>query len=337
MYKYLREDIKKLKPYVVNEEEYKIKLDANEGINWLDGNNRYPDDTCCGLREKLAEKLDKDPDELLFGNGSSELIELVMKAYLEYGERVVSISPAFSMYKLYTIINKGVYDEYPLDNMQDLNVEGFIDFIKLKKPKIIILCNPNNPTGSIISQEDILRIVEACDSMVIVDEAYIEFSDLQIQDATREFKNLIVLRTFSKAYGLAGIRLGYMIGHKKVIQYINRVRSPYNINSISQSIALKALDNSKIIGENIASIKSERERVGQELEGLGFNTYPSQANFIFFKGFKSLAADLAKKKILIRDYSGDLQGYFRLTIGTVDENNKVLKAIKEVEDEKGYN
>lgn len=337
MLKYLREDIKKLKSYQVNEQEYEVKLDANEGIDWLDGKNRYPDDTCSELRDRLAKKLNKNPDEILFGNGSSELIELVMKAYLEYGEKVVAVSPAFSMYKLYTIVNKGVYEEYPLDNFADLNIEGFIEFIKVEKPKIVILCNPNNPTGSILSRDDILRIIKACDCMVVLDEAYIEFSDLEIQDDTRYFKNLIVLRTFSKAYSLAGIRLGYMIAHGEIIDYINRVRAPYNINTMTQDIALKALENEDVIKDNIEMVKGERKRVEKALSDLGFKAYTSQSNFIFFKGYDNLASDLSKKKILIRDYGGDLQGYFRLTIGSPGENSKVLEAIKEVLNEKGNN
>lgn len=337
MLKYLREDIKKLKSYEVNEQEYEVKLDANEGIDWLDGKSRYPDDTCSELRDRLAKKLNKNPNEILFGNGSSELIELVMKAYLEYGEKVVAVSPAFSMYKLYTIVNKGVYEEYPLDNFADLNIEGFIEFIKVEKPKIVILCNPNNPTGSILNRDDILRIVKACDCMVILDEAYIEFSDLEIQDDTRDFKNLIVLRTFSKAYSLAGIRLGYMIAHGEIIEYINRVRAPYNINTMTQDIALKAFENEDVIKENIEMVKGERKRVEKALSDLGFKAYPSQSNFIFFKGCDNLASDLSKKKILIRDYGGDLQGYFRLTIGSPGENSKVLEAIKEVLNEKGNN
>lgn len=253
-----------------------------------------------------------------------------MKAYLESGERVVSFSPTFSMYKLYTIINKGIYEEYPLEDMNKLNVQGFIDFIKLKKPKVVIICNPNNPTGSTISREDVIRIVEASDCMVILDEAYIEFSDMETQDNTREYKNLIVLRTFSKAYALAGIRLGYMIADSETIDFINRVRAPYNINSISQSIGLKVFGYEDIIKDNISLIKSERERVCKRLEGLGFNPITSQTNFIFFKGKEGLSNELAKKGIIIRDFAGDLQGYYRLTIGKAEENDMVLKAIEEV-------
>ena len=166
--------------------------------------------------------------------------------------------------------------------------------------------------------------------MVILDEAYIEFSDMEIQDDTREYKNLIVLRTFSKAYALAGIRLGYMIGHSEIIDYINRVRSPYNINSYSQSLGIKALENEDLILKSIEITKLERARVQAELENLGLKVYPSSANFIFFKGCKNLYLDLVNKKVLIRNFAGDLEGYYRITIGRWPENNLALEAIKEV-------
>lgn len=334
MLKYLREDIKNFKAYDVIDLEYQVKLDANEGIEWIEGKNRYPADGSSKLREKLAVKLGLNSDELLIGNGSSELIELVMKAYLEAGELVITISPTFSMYKIYTIIQRGIYDEYPLDNMKTLNVDGFIEFVNRKKPKIVIIGNPNNPTGSMISKEDILKITKACDCMVVLDEAYIEFADYDTRQEVREYKNLVVLRTFSKAYGLAGIRLGYMIGDQEIIGYINRVRAPYNVNSLTQEIGLSALDKSEIIYNNIKLVKSERASVRKRLEDLGYNPFPSQANFLFFKGQEGLYEAMARKGVLIRAYGGDLQGYYRLTIGTPEDNDIALNTMEEVKNEK---
>jgi histidinol-phosphate aminotransferase len=333
MYKYLREEIKCFKPYQVNDVEHSYKLDANEGIAWLEDLNLYPNDRCDDVREKLSKLLNKTSEELLIGNGSSELIDYVMKAYLEFDEVVVSISPSFAMYKIYTIINKGKYEDYPLENMEYLNVEGFIQFIKDKKAKLIFLSNPNNPTGSIIPKEDIRKIVSSVDGMVILDEAYIEFTDYPLEDWTREFKNLIVLRTFSKAIALAGIRLGYMIAHKEVIDYINRVRAPYNVNSLTQKMAIKALENLDTIYANIKSIKSERARVREQLDKMGYRTFPSWTNFIFFYGGEGLAKALLKKGVLIRDFGGDLEGYYRVTIGTPKENNGFLQSIQEVKNE----
>jgi len=334
MYKYLREDIKKMEAYKVKESNYKVKLDANEGIQWLKGYNRYPVDRSDKLRNKLASDLNKSPDEILIGNGSSELIELVMKAYLEAGEKVVSISPTFSMYKIFTIIHKGVYKDYPLTNMKDLNLEGFLGFVKEEKPKIVILSNPNNPTGTMIPYEDIVEIVKSIDGMVILDEAYIDFADTPPKDDTNDYKNLIILRTFSKAMSLAGIRVGYMIAQEEIIEYINRVRSPYNVNSLTQDMALVALESKEIFKNNIEEIKTERERIRLELVKKGFSPLPSQGNFLFFQASKDFGSKLEEKGILIRGYENNLEGFFRLTIGEKEENQQVLKAIEEVQNER---
>lgn len=330
MEKYLREEIKKLQAYEVIERDFRLKLDANEGIEWMEGLNRYPNDKSDILRGMLAEKLDKDPNEILLGNGSSELIELVMKAYLEAGETVVSFSPCFSMYEIFTIIHKGKYDCYPLENMEKLNIDGFIDFVKEKKAKIVIISNPNNPTGSLIPKEDILKIVESVDAMVILDEAYIEFSDYPQGDQTREFENLIVLRTFSKARGLAGIRLGYMIANKKTIGYINRIRSPYNVNILTQEMGIKALEDDSLTEKNIKLIKDEREKMKEFLREKGIKPLDSQANFLFFPASEELFEALDREDILIRKFGGELEGYYRLTISSLEENDIVKSVIEEV-------
>ncbi|MFA5577193.1 MAG: histidinol-phosphate transaminase [Tissierellaceae bacterium] len=335
MYKYLRDDIKSLQPYTVNDVEYDIKLDANEGIDWLVNLNRYPDDSSKKLREKLAQTLGKDSDELVIGNGSSELIAYSMNAYLDVGEVVVSISPSFSMYEIYTIINKGSYEKYPLTNMSELDIEGFIEFARKKKAKLVVLSNPNNPTGSVISREDIRKIVGSLDAMVILDEAYIEFSDLGMEDDTREFENLIVLRTFSKAMGLAGLRLGYMIAHKDTIECINRIRSPYNVNTLSQNTGIKALESMDLIRGNIELIRSERARMKLYLEEKGYRPIPSQGNFLFFYGGGDLGRKLAHKGVAIRGFGGELEGYYRLTIGSLEENEGFIKALEEVKNETG--
>ena len=329
MKKYVRREIKDLKAYEVINRDYRLKLDANEGIDWLDGLNRYPLDKCDKLREKLGEMLGKTTDEILIGNGSSELIELMMKTYLEAGEKVVSFSPSFSMYKIFTIIHKGIYADYPLDNMEKLNVEGFIDFAKKENAKLVIISNPNNPTGSVISRGDINKILKSLDAMVILDEAYIEFSDYPKFDNNEDLKNLVILRTFSKAFGLAGIRLGYMIANKESIGYINRIRSPYNVNALTQEIGLKALENDSIIRDNIERVKRERKRMSNFLEENDIRPFKSGANFLFFKTSKNIFDALWEKHILIRRFAGELEGFYRLTIGSPEENDLVIKTIEE--------
>lgn len=334
MEKYLRKEIKDFLAYEVNEKKYKVKLDANEGIEWMEGLNRYPNDKCDKLRKKLAEKLNKDCDEILLGNGSSELIELVMKAYLEAGEGVVSLDPSFSMYEIFTIIHKGKYEGYVLEDMEKVDVKDFIDFVNKRKPKLVIISNPNNPTGSLIPKKDIVEIIKSVDCMVILDEAYIEFADYPKGDDTREFENLIVLRTFSKALGLAGIRLGYMLANKKTIGYINRVRSPYNVNILSQEMGIKALEEEKTNKKNIELIKEERKKMKDFLEENEIYPLESQANFLFFPASKEIFEALEKESILIREFGGKMQGYYRLTIGKPEENKLVRKVIQEVKNEK---
>ncbi|SEK17777.1 histidinol-phosphate aminotransferase [Carnobacterium iners] len=331
MEKYVREEIKKLNAYEVLNKDFTIKLDANEGVEWIKGLNRYPLDKSDTLRGELAKKLGKDKDEIVLGNGSSELIELAMKAYLEAGKTVVSFSPTFSMYQIFTIIHKGNYEEYPLDDKKKLNIEGFVEFIQEKKAKLVIISNPNNPTGLFIPREEIKKILTSVDAMVILDEAYIEFTNEPKTDFTKEFKNMLVLRTFSKAMGLAGIRLGYMIADKENIGYINRVRSPYNVNALTQEMGLKVLNDQEITNKNIEMIKKEREKMRLFLQGKDLNPFPSEANFLFFQAPKAVFDALENKAVLIRDFSGKLEGYYRLTIGTPQENESVRKIIKEVQ------
>lgn len=331
MEKYLREEIKSLVAYEVNDRDYKVKLDANEGIEWIKGLNRYPGDRSDELREELAEQLGRNKDEILLGNGSSELIELVMKAYLEAGETVASFSPTFSMYRNFTIMHKGKYVGYPLENMKKLNVDGFVEFVHEEKAKIVILTNPNNPTGLLIPKEDIVKIIKSVDAMVILDEAYIEFSDGPQNETMEEFENLIILRTFSKAMSLAGIRLGYMVSNEKNIEYINRVRSPFNVNMLTQEMGLKALKNRETTSKNIEIIKKERERMRECLQGKGIEPFSSAANFLFFTTSKEIFHALEDSAVLIKGFSGELEGYYRLTIGTPEENNSVIKVIEEVQ------
>ncbi|MCA9766495.1 MAG: histidinol-phosphate transaminase [Carnobacterium sp.] len=331
MEKYVREEIKKLAAYEVLNKDFAIKLDANEGVEWITGLNRYPLDKSDILRGELAKQLGKDKDEIVLGNGSSELIELAMKAYLEAGETVVSFSPTFSMYQIFTIIHKGNYEEYPLEDKKKLNIEGFIDFIQEKKAKLVIISNPNNPTGLFIPREEIKKILTSVDAMVILDEAYIEFTNEPKIDFTEEFKNMLILRTFSKAMGLAGIRLGYMIADKESIRYINRVRSPYNVNTLTQEMGLKVLSDQESINKNSEMIKKEREKMKLFLQENDLNPFPSEANFLFFQAPKAVFDALENKAVLIRNFSGKLEGYYRLTIGTPQENDSVRKIIKEAQ------
>ncbi len=334
MKKYVRKAVLDLKAYEVNDAGYSIKLDANEGIDWYDGLNRYPDNQAVKLVKALSDVTEKKESELIVGNGSSELIELILKTFLEPQEYVVSIDPTFSMYKIFTTIYNGKYEGYKLVDNQYCDIEDFIEFISKMKAKIVILSNPNNPTGSFIEKESIEKILKGSDAIVVIDEAYIEFSSGSVIDLINEYENLIVLRTFSKAYAVAGIRLGYLAANESIVKYIKRVKSPYNLNAISQEIGLKALDSIDVVNKNIELIKEEREKVWKSLYKLGLNPIPSYANFILFQGDDKLNDYLKSFGILVREFGGDLKGYIRVTIGTREENDKVIEKIGRYYNEK---
>jgi len=329
MEKYVRDKIKELKSYQVNKVPYTIKLDANEGIDWNEGLNRYPDDSAEELIGKLGKWLNKPTEQLVIGNGSSELIELTLKTFLDPDECVVSLDPTFSMYQVFTTIYNGRYAGFKLNDDFEFDTDEFIKFIEEEKPKIVLLSNPNNPTGKSIPYSEIIKIVKTSDAIVVLDEAYIEFGGESLIDVIDQYDNLIILRTFSKAFGLAGIRLGYMVSNESVIGYIKRVKSPYNVNQVTQANGIKALDNMPQIKRNIALIKEERSWLYQELLKLDILPVDSTANFILFKYEKPVAKYLLDEGIQIRKFSGKLDNYYRITVGTKEENQVVIQKLKE--------
>jgi|LGOV01.1.fsa_nt_gb histidinol-phosphate aminotransferase len=332
MKKYVRKIIKELEPYKVVEEEYRIKLDANEGIEWLDGLNRYPNDSADEVKNKISEWINKSINEIIMGNGSSELIEMVLKTFLEPNEAVVGFSPSFSMYEIFTKIYNGKYVAFELDNTFKLCIDGFIEFINRIKPKIVLISNPNNPTGIGIALTNIIQIVEQSDAIIVVDEAYIEFGGESSIEYINKYNNLIILRTFSKAMGLAGIRLGYMVANEELISYVKRIKSPYNVNKMTQEIGINALLNLEVIEKNIELIKNERSWLFQQLEELKLNPIISESNFILFKSniCDDLYEFLKKEGILIRKFSDRLEGYCRITVGTKEENREIINKIRSV-------
>ena len=324
----VRKVVRDLKPYVVNKLDYRVKLDANEGINWLEDLNRYPDDSSEALIEKLSEWLNKSPDQLIVGNGSSELIELVLKTFLDPGEVVASFEPTFSMYRIFTLLYNGRYEGYELNEDFELDVNGFIGFIKEKKAKIVLVTNPNNPTGRSIPIESVLKIVENSDAIVVLDEAYVEFGGDSAIDYVEKYDNLVVLRTFSKAIALAGIRLGYLVAGEELTGYVKRVRSPYNLNALSQEMGLKAFDQFDQIAENVETIREERSKLEKALGEMGLEPVPSDANFIMFKCEKDIWDTLVSDGVLIRQFGKDLSGYYRVTVGTESENKIAIESLR---------
>lgn len=349
--KWIRKDIANLKEYKENNSPYKIKLDANEGENlffdnlyglkmdFLNNINRYPDSNAEELREEVGNYIGIDKANIVAGNGSSEMIELVMKTFIDNGDKILSFVPTFSMYNIFSKIYGaefiGIEGQVPCikgDKIRDdfsVNIDILIEKAKEINPKLILVCNPNNPTGYLISKDEIKRLLDNTDSLVVVDEAYIEFAEGSMIDEIENYENLIVLKTLSKALGLAGIRLGYMVSNMEIINWVNKVKSPYNLNTLSQAFGLMALKKKNLIPAYVEKIKKEREKLYKQLKEIGLKVYPSSTNFIFFySSMDDLSGKLQEKGILIRKFSGDLEGYYRVTIGNEYENEEFLKSLK---------
>jgi len=340
----VRENIKKLKPYTSARDQYSegILLDANENSLGTTAKefedlhlNRYPDPKQHDLRSLVGELYSVKYENLFFGVGSDEIIDLLIRIFCVPGkDKVMILDPTYGMYKVACDIND--VDVITVD----LNENFQIDFAKIKEKyseniKMIFLCSPNNPTGNLIDKRSILELCRNFNSIVIVDEAYMDFAgNNSLINEIDEYNNLVVLRTFSKAWGLAGIRLGFCVADNLIIDYLFKVKTPYNINSLTRYALIKAIQNEKIKDEFITILVNERERVKSELlklKGVS-KVFDSDANYILFscENASEVQKQLADNGIIIRDRSTYkmLGNCLRLSIGTKDENNKFLNSIK---------
>lgn len=351
--KWVRNNIKNLKEYKVENNFYRIKLDANEGENiffkdfnsvdmeFLKDINRYPDNNTEILGEEIGKYLGVKADNIIAGNGSSEIIELVMKTFIGNNDKILSFVPTFSMYSIFAKIYGGEFigvggqgsctnAVIPKEDFS-LNIDILIEKAKKINPKLILICNPNNPTGYLIPKESIIRLLESVESIVVVDEAYIEFAEGSMVDEIENYENLIILRTFSKALGLAGLRLGYMIANTEITNMVSKVKSPYSLNTLSQAFGIMALKNISLINTYVQNVNLEREKLYKILKEFGFKVYPSSTNFIlFYSQIRDLGEKLKNDGVLIRSFSGDLENYYRVSIGSVYENNEFIKSLKEI-------
>lgn len=345
MSNFIREDLKKFVPYKPNNKVYKYKMDANESpfslpkkvkddfMNWIkdeENLNIYPETNSDELRCEIAKLYNLNKDNIVCGVGSDELIDCIIKTYLEINEYIIVSTPTFDMYEEFTLINRGKVEKLNLKEDFTIDTELIIKRAKEINAKLVFICSPNNPTGTLVSNEDIKKIANSLNSIIIVDEAYGEFSDESIISEIDNLKNVIVLKTFSKAYGIAGTRVGFAISNFDLINDINIVKPPFNLSTLSQKLALFCLKNKEEYLERIEYLKSERDRVISELEKNDkVKIYPSNANFIFGKSKLPICDIAYEKGIIIRKYS-EIDGYypFRITINTIEENNLLIEIIK---------
>ncbi len=301
--------------------------------------NLYPDGDCYYLKEKLSFKLGVEKGNIIFGNGSDELIELIYRAFgTDEGDEILYCYPTFVEYKIIGMSFNKKLVELPLKDFS-YDIDSLLNSIN-EKTRIIFLNTPNNPTGTIIKKGDIERVISAKgkDTLVVVDEAYYEYAIAEddYEELLELYKEdgVILLRTFSKAYGLAGLRIGYGIAGEEIVDYLNRVRPPFNVNSVAQAAALAALDDDEHIKNSVESNKRGKEFLYREFERLGIKYVKTYSNFILFDVGEDADAvydKLLRKGIIVRSMSGyGYKSMLRVTIGTMDENEIFIKGLREV-------
>ncbi|MDI3535840.1 MAG: histidinol-phosphate aminotransferase [Eubacteriaceae bacterium] len=349
MKEFTRENIKNLVAYKVDAPQYEIIVNANESAydfpmilkrQFCDDIcntdlNRYPEACFPELLEALSDYTGVPTEGIICGSGSDEVIALINQAFVDPGDVIVSHSPSFSMYEIWSSIANANYVPVPdlADHIPDL--DSIIQKANELDAKIIYLCNPNNPTGYTFSREQILKVLDSVSALLILDEAYIEFFGESSVDLLKKYPNLLVLRTFSKAFGLAGIRCGYALGNKDIIDVLYKVKGPYNLNVMTQKIAVLALKNRDKILSHLGEIRSERETIKSELESLKtLKIYPSGSNFIFFETplAQAIYQKLLDNNILIKWFKDTDRhpGSIRFSIGKPSENQQILSIIRKV-------
>ena len=351
----LNDKIKNLVPYEPISGDYSIRLDANEcTLNYSEelldmvhkvvdnlNFNRYPDPTCADLRKSFSDFYGIDYRNVTVGNGSDELIFLIESAFLKKGEKMLVAAPDFSMYEFYSGISENPCVKYLKNNELNIDVDSLIDTVNNENVKLLIFSNPCNPTGQGISKADCVKLISEVNALVVLDEAYMDFWDENeslIKDVNK-YDNLIVLRTASKAMGSAALRLGFAVSNMSVSKAIAAVKSPYNVNSLSQAIGAEIYRRGDFLKNRIKTIVKNNEFLYNELVKISLDTdsftvYPTKTNFVFVKTpfGKELWEYLKNNSIAIR-YMGD---YIRITTGTEEENNRVIELIKQFILENNY-
>ena len=337
--RYVRGCIAKLTPYSTARDEYQgelgVFLDANESP-YENGYNRYPDPHQKALKAQVAALKGVRAENIFIGNGSDEAIDILFRAFCKPGvDNVILVPPTYGMYEVSANINDVHIRKVNLTEDYQLNLDGIADAIDMHT-KMIFVCSPNNPTGNSINRQDIETLLVNFKGLVIVDEAYVNYSKQQsFTKDLAEFPNLVILQTLSKAWGLAALRLGMAFASKEIISIFNKIKPPYNINQATQDLVLKALDSVETVNEWIKETVLEREALSAallEIDQVASIT-ASDANFILVKLAepRELYNFLVSQGIIVRDRSKVelCEGCLRVTVGVPEENIKVLEAIKQ--------
>lgn len=343
-----RPSIKGLQPYASAKDEFKdfdqemIYLDANENP-YDNGLNRYPDPHQLKLKQRISEIKKVPVANMLLGNGSDEILDMIFRVFFEpEKDNIIINTPTFGMFKVLSDINNVAYKEVSLQSDFQLDVPSIIKSVDTNT-KAIFICSPNNPTGNLMDNQAITNLLKL-GVLVIIDEAYIDFSGTQSWNQQLEkYNNLIVTQTFSKAYGLAGIRLGACYADIEIIELLKKVKMPYNINVLTQKTALSYLENEKVTEQEIHEIISNRIKLSADLEAINFieRVYKTDSNFILVKvdDANSRYKDLINKDLVVRNRTKETlcKNCLRITVGTPKENNILMKQLRYMDAKENLN
>lgn len=333
----LRPNIRDIAPYSTARDEFQgvasVYLDANESP-FPSAINRYPDPLQQELKVKISRIKNVHPHQIFLGNGSDEAIDLVYRAFCEPGkDNVVAMKPSYGMYKVCADINDIEYREVLLSTSFMLDADAVLKAVD-KHTKAIFLCSPNNPTANSLVREDVFHILNKFNGVVVIDEAYIDYSEEESYLSSLDsYQNLLVIQTFSKAWGMAGVRLGMAFASQDIINVFNHIKYPYNINVLTQNVALEMIEKIAQKEKNVKIILSERRKLNIELNKLSIiqQVYASDANFLLVKvkDARAIYDALLQDEIIVRDRSkvALCHGCLRITVGTKDENKALLKAL----------
>ncbi len=336
----IRENIKQLKAYSSARDEFtelaEVYLDANENP-YDNGINRYPDPYQTELKKEVAKVKDIAVKNIFLGNGSDEILDLVFRTFCEPGQdNVIICPPTYGMYKVLADINNITINEVPLNKDFSLNVEGILRAVN-PNTKLLILCSPNNPTGNSIPNEELQYLLDSLNCIVLVDEAYVDFSKKEsAKKLLLQNPKLIISQTFSKAWAMAGLRIGIAFADEKILQVLNRIKPPYNISILSQQTALEKLKCMEWYRGSLKSISFQKNLRTMELKLFDdvLEVFPSDANFLLvkFRDSSRVFNELKKRGIVLRDRSNQLhcEGCLRITIGSEEENSKLIANLKEI-------
>ncbi|GGE26766.1 histidinol-phosphate transaminase [Psychroflexus planctonicus] len=337
-----RKNVLQMKAYSSARDEFTdtdqdfIFQDANENP-FQSGYNRYPDPNATKVKEKLSDLKGIPPANMILGNGSDEVLDLLFRAFCEPKiDEIITTPPTYGMYKVLAEVNEIQLNEVPLTPDFQLKPEAVLEAVS-DKTKLIFLCSPNNPSGNLMNTQAVKQILKNFSGLVILDEAYIDFAaQNSFVSELNHFPNLVVLQTFSKAYAHAGIRLGMGFAQAEIIQLLNKIKPPYNVNQLTQEKALEVIASAETYKNQVEMLISERDLLCKELEKISFveKIYPSEANFLLVKVDNAILRyhQLIEKGMVVRNRTNEMhcEDCLRISIGTPKENQKLIIALQEL-------